>query len=377
MDKCFERQDVVDGLAAANHRDPAILHHDFGRQGTPVVVRRHHRSVRAGIEDGEEIADLRSREPPIFPQRVAALAERADDIREHLRALARFHGLDAMVGVIEHRPDEFRHPRIENHEELATWLHLDVDDPCQQRARRPDDAPAGFEDDRQAGAADDRQHGLGVFLRGRRDRAVVRDTEAAAEIEVLDRQAVSDEPVGELDDRAGSAPQRLEIHDLRADVRVEADDLDAGAIAHSPAQVARFVDRHAELVGLEAGRNVRMAARVDIRVDADGDAGARLTLARDRVDPFELALRLRVDRLDAQVDGLRQLGAGLADAGEDDLGRDEPGAQRDVDLPAGVGVDLAPERPQQPDDRERRVGLERVMHRVRIRRERIVNGAVP
>ena len=187
---------------------------------------------------------------------------------------------------------------------------------------------------------------------------------------------VGDEPVGELDDRAGGAPQRLEIHDLRADVGVEADDLDAGAIAHSQAQVARLVDRDAELVGLEAGRNVRMAARVDVRVDADGDAGARLALARDRVDAFELALRLRVDRLDAEVDGLRQLGAGLADAGEHDLRRDEPGAQRDVDLAAGIGVDLAPERPQQPDDRERRVGLERVVHRVRIRRERIVDGAV-
>ncbi len=68
---------------------------------------------------------------------------------------------------------------------------------------------------------------------------------------------------------------------------------------------------------------------------------ARLALARDRVDAFELALRLGVDRLDAEVDGLRQLGAGLADAGEHDLGRDEPGAQRDVDLAAGIRVDLA------------------------------------
>ena len=59
--------------------------------------------------------------------------------------------------------------------------------------------------------------------------------------------------------------------------------------------------------------------RVDVGVDADRDLGARLALARDRVDAIELALRLGVDRLDAEVDGLRQLRVGLADAGEDDL----------------------------------------------------------
>ena len=81
-----------------------------------------------------------------------------------------------------------------------------------------------------------------------------------------------------------------------------------------------------------------MAAGVDVGVDADGDARARLPGARDGVDALELALRLGVDRLDAEVDRLRQLGRGLADAGEDDLRRDEAGAQRDVDLAAGIRV---------------------------------------
>ena len=189
-------------------------------------------------------------------------------------------------------------------------------------------------------------------------------------------QAVGGEIRGEIDDGARGAAQRLEIHDLRADVRVEADDLDAGTVAHPPAQIARLGDRDAELVGLETGRDVGMAARVDVGIDADGDARPRLPLARDRVDAIELALRLGVDRLDAEVDGLGQLRAGLADAGEHDLRRDEPGAQRDVDLAAGIRVDLAAQAAQQPHDRQRRVGLERVVHRVRIRRERLVHGAV-
>ena len=91
-------------------------------------------------------------------------------------------------------------------------------------------------------------------------------------------------------------------------------------------------------------------------------------LARERVDPLELALRLRVDGLDAEIDRLRQLRGGLADAGEDDLRRNESGAQRDVDLAAGVRVGAAAQAAQQPRDRQRRVRLERVVHRVRIRR---------
>ena len=94
------------------------------------------------------------------------------------------------------------------------------------------------------------------------------------------------------------------------------------------------------------------------------------------VDALELAFRLGVDRLDAEVDRLRQLGVCLADAGEDDLGRDEAGAQRDVDLAAGIRVDLAPQGTKEAHDGERRVGLEGVVQRVRVRREGLVRGAV-
>ena len=98
---------------------------------------------------------------------------------------------------------------------------------------------------------------------------------------------------------------------------------------------------------------------------------------RQGVDPLDLARRLHVDRPHAELDRLRQLGGRLADAGEDDLWRDEPGAQRDVDLTTRVRIGVAAERPQEPHDRERRVGLQRVMNRVRIGGEGLVDGPVP
>ncbi len=170
------------------------------------------------------------------------------------------------------------------------------------------------------------------------------------------------------DERLGGAAQRIEVGDLRSDVGVQADDLEARRGATARRQMSRTASiGDAELVGLEPGRDVRMAPGVDVRVDAQRDARARLPLARQRVDPLDLAVRLGVDGPDAEIDRLRQLGRGLADAGEDDLRGDEAGAERDVDLAARVRVGAAAEPAEQPRDRQRRVRLERVVEGVRIR----------
>jgi len=85
---------------------------------------------------------------------------------------------------------------------------------------------------------------------------------------------------------------------------------------------------------------------IDVRIDPDRDLRAHPPRARQGIDPLDLARRLDVDRADAEIDGVGELGRGLADAGEDDLRRGEPGAQRDVDLAAGVGIGAAAEAAQ-------------------------------
>ena len=119
-----------------------------------------------------------------------------------------------------------------------------------------------------------------------------------------------------------------------------------------------------------------MAFRVDVRVDADGDARDASEPRGDRLEPRQLARRLDVDGLQPEGDGAFELLGRLADAGEDDLRRLESGAPRDFDLPDRVGVDGAAELAQQARDRERRVRLQRVMQRVRIAGERLVDLAV-
>ncbi len=118
---------------------------------------------------------------------------------------------------------------------------------------------------------------------------------------------------------------------------------DAAAVAHPEAHLARIFDRHAELVVLAAGRNVRMAARIDVGVHPDRDPGAASARADAmRVDALDLPFRFGVDAAEAELDGPRELRVGFADPGEDDfLGR-ESGAERHLDLPARIGVGGGP-----------------------------------
>ena len=239
-----------------------------------------------------------------------------------------------------------------------------------------DEKPSRLENQIEAALADDRQHARGVLRRGRHALAFVRDAEPSADVEVLDGDAGAAQLGGEGHQRLGGAPERLELGDLRADVAVQSDDLHAAPAAHAQAHLAGVGDGHAELVALQAGRDVRMALRVDVRVDAHGDAGLDAAGRGDGVDPLDLPFRLGIDAAQPEADGALELRIRLADAGEDDLRRREAGAQRDVDLADRVRVGGRAEAAQQARDAQRRVGLERVMQSVRISAEGLLHFAV-
>ena len=161
-----------------------------------------------------------------------------------------------------------------------------------------------------------------------------------------------------------------------SDVDVHADRLEPLLARVLAIDLARLLEGHAELVGLETRRNVRVALRVDVGIHAERDARRRALGPGARGDAIELARRLGVDGFQAERDRAIELLAGLADAGEDDLVGDQAGAQRDLDLAARVGVGRRAEPAQQAHQRQRRVGLERVVDGVRVARERLVETLV-
>ncbi len=194
--------------------------------------------------------------------------------------------------------------------------------------------------------------------------AFVVDAEAAADVEVFDRQPRAPEVAGEVCEGRRGLLKRRDVDDLRADVGVQADKFESRPPRLRPAQGRRLVQGHAELASLEAGRDVRMRARIDVRVHPQGHARAGALGTGDRRDAAELTRRFRVDGLQAEGHGAFQFLRRLAHAGEDDLLRDEPGAQGHLDLASRVGVGTGPEAPDQAGHRQGGVGLQGVMNRV-------------
>ena len=127
--------------------------------------------------------------------------------------------------VVERRPDKIVHRRVDDDEMLVLAL-LQIDDRRDQRAGVADDQSARLQDhlaaERRRALGDD----LGVLLRrGRRIVVVaIRNAEAAAEIDMLDRMPVGSQRLHELGEQRERVVERLKIGDLRADMHVDAVD---------------------------------------------------------------------------------------------------------------------------------------------------------
>ena len=112
-----------------------------------------------------------------------------------------------------------------------------------------------------------------------------------------------------------------------------------------------LLERHAELVDVQPGRDVGMRAGVDIRVDAHGNPRTLPSRLRGAIDALQLARRLGVDRLQAELHGPLDFVRRFADAAEDDVRRRKTGAHRQLDLADGVGIDGAAGLAQQANER--------------------------
>ena len=77
---------VVDRLAAPDDAPRAALDERFRRQEPPVVIERHRRAVRTGIEHREQVADRRAAASGDRSRAIARFAKRADDIDRNLVA---------------------------------------------------------------------------------------------------------------------------------------------------------------------------------------------------------------------------------------------------------------------------------------------------
>src|SRR5262245_58134448 len=121
-------------------------------------------------------------------------------------------------------------------------------------------------------------------------------------------------------------------------------------IGHRTEDVPSDVDRDPELVDLEAGRNVGMTFRVDVRVHANCDTSTMTGLFGNRLDTLKLSGRLDVDGFQPQRDGAFEFSLRLANARKHDVPRHKTRSSGDFDLPDRIRIDRTSKLLQELDD---------------------------
>ena len=102
-----------------------------------------------------------------------------------------------------------------------------------------------------------------------------------------------------------------------------------------------------------------MAAGRDVGIDPDGHGGADAHRLGDAVDKMQFRLGFDVDLGDAGFQGEGDLALGLADPGEHDPIRRNPGGQRPAQLALGDHVGAGAQDGQGAQDRDIGIGLDR------------------
>jgi hypothetical protein len=156
-----------------------------------------------------------------------------------------------------------------------------------------------------------------------------------------------------------SSPTFIASH--AADVDVYAVDHDAwevGAVRHQPHRLGGF---DAKLARTLARGQIAMGVRVYVRIDTQRDALGHAPCLRDIAQHAQLLCALDVDPAEVRVERGAQFIVALADAGEDDMRRIGPGAQRTLHLAQTDHVEAGAQIAQQAQDGQIAIGLDGVV----------------
>src|SRR5829696_5917497 len=206
-------QQVVVALAPHDGAPPPTGGEDDGRARDPVVVVGHRVAVGARARDGDEVAGPRVVEGDVSDDHVARLAVLADQATGRVAAEAPDH-LGLVAGAVEHGAQVVGHPTVGGHP--APGAVLDRLDLVEGHAGVGHERPAGLDEQPLAPA----QLGVGGrgerpdVLRHRRRVLVLAVGHAEAASQVVGRE------VSQRGQRGDGAAQRVEVEDLKAELRV-------------------------------------------------------------------------------------------------------------------------------------------------------------
>ena len=169
----------------------------------------------------------------------------------------------------------------------------------------------------------------------------------------------------EIGEQREGVVEGLQVGDLRADVHVDARHGEAGQGPRAGVDGARAGERNAELVFRSSGGDLGVRARVDVRIDAKGEARDASARRGDLRERLQLRLGFDVEAENILLERQRHFGAGLADAGKNDLVRGHAGGAGAAQLALGDDVHPGAQARQGGEHRLIGIGLHRVAHQRR------------
>src|SRR5262249_23384566 len=133
----FATHKVSPRLPLSDQHELIARNQRFCRERARIVVRPHHKSVRARAHDCEQIAFLHFRHFPAKRKKIARLTHRPDNVDLANLSLPLslwlVHRHNFVIALVQRRPDEIVHSRIQNIELYTTRL-LDVTNAREQNA---------------------------------------------------------------------------------------------------------------------------------------------------------------------------------------------------------------------------------------------------
>src|SRR5690606_19155667 len=123
--------------------------------------------------------------------------------------------------------------------------------------------------------------------------------QAAAEVQVANRDALDGELVHQRHDAAEGILERAEAGELAADVAVHAENLDMRQVGGALVQRRRVVDVDAELVVFQAGGNVGVRLCVHVRVHANRNRRHHRLFTGDQIQQFQFGGGFHIEAVDA------------------------------------------------------------------------------
>ena len=188
----------------------------------------------------------------------------------------------------------------------------------------------------------------------------VRDRDPPARTDLTRHVAVTVAHVGgEAAEDADRGAIGVQLEDVRADVRVEAAQLDRGRVdrPHDRALGLVVHGREAELGIDHPGLAIGVGVRLHARIQSQRDRGALAEFAADRDDPLQFERVVHHDRIEPGDDRLAQLLRRLVVAVEDDPFGREAAPQRQPQLAARADIEPGALLLEDRQDRRAEIGL--------------------